>query len=223
VGYLPESPRFPAHLTAEQVLYFYGSLSGAPTKLVEANATKWLERLSLAEWRKARVAKFSKGMVERLALAQALVHDPDLIFLDEPTDGLDPMGRLEVRKICRELADDGKTIFVNSHILAEIETICDRVALMKGGSIIESGTIAEVTESRSGYELVVPASDLLSKWLSDRALSFRAVNGHYHLFAPDRSSANDLIDALRENRFEIEGLSMQRRSLESVFIERISS
>jgi ABC-2 type transport system ATP-binding protein len=223
VGYLPESPRFPAHLTAEQVLYFYGSLSGAPMKLVEENATKWLERLNLAAWRKARVAKFSKGMVERLALAQALVHDPDLIFLDEPTDGLDPMGRLEVRKICRELADAGKTIFVNSHILAEIEMICDRVALMKGGAIIQSGTVSEVTESQSGYELIVPASDLLSKWLSDRSLPFQAVNGHYHLFAPDRSSANGLIDALRENRFEIEGLSMKRRSLESVFIERLSS
>src|SRR5437867_763804 len=119
VGYLPENPRFPAHLTAWQVLQLYGSLSGATTRKVRENAAKWLERLDLAQWRDMRVSKFSKGMNERLAFAQALVHDPDFIFLDEPTDGLDPLGRREVRAICRELADQGKTLFINSHILAE--------------------------------------------------------------------------------------------------------
>src|SRR5207253_4525875 len=107
VGYLPENPRFPAHLTAWQVLRLYGSLSGAEMKRVNQNAWKWLERLDLAQWRDVRVSSFSKGMNERLALAQALVHDPQLIFLDEPTDGLDPVGRREVRAICRELANDG--------------------------------------------------------------------------------------------------------------------
>jgi len=120
VGYLPENPRFPTHLTAWQVLRLYGSLSGADMKRIRENGSKWLERLDLARWRDVRVSSFSKGMNERLALAQALVHDPDLIFLDEPTDGLDPVGRREVRAICRELANQGKTIFINSHILAEI-------------------------------------------------------------------------------------------------------
>src|SRR6185295_11703608 len=143
VGYLPENPRFPTHLTAWQVLRLYGSLSGAHPKRIRENASMWLERLDLTKWRNVRVSKFSKGMNERLAFAQALVHDPDFIFLDEPTDGLDPIGRKEVRSICRELADAGKTIFINSHILAEIELICDRVALMKSGRIIEQGTIAE--------------------------------------------------------------------------------
>ena len=191
--------------------------------LVERNSKIWLERLDLGKWERSLVAKFSKGMNERLALAQALIHDPDFIFLDEPTDGLDPLGRKEVRSICRELADAGKTIFINSHILAEIEMICDRVALMKNGRIIESGTVAEITATRRGYEVVVPASEHLSGWLADKALTFRAVNGHYHVQAEDRSSANALIDSLRENQFEIEGLSVNKRSLESVFIERVSS
>src|SRR5207247_2732285 len=143
VGYLPENPRFPLHLTAWQVLRLYGSLSGADMTAVERNASRWLERLDLARWSDVRVSKFSKGMNERLAFAQALVHDPELIFLDEPTDGLDPLARMEVRNICRELADQGKTIFINSHILAEIELICDRIALMKSGQIIEQGTISE--------------------------------------------------------------------------------
>ena len=178
VGYLPENPRFPTHLTARQVLMLYGSLSGADMAVVRRNAAKWLERLDLAQWARTPVAKFSKGMNERLAFAQALVHDPDFIFLDEPTDGLDPLGRREVRAICRELADEGKTIFINSHILAEIELICDRVALMNSGQLIEQGTIAELTASRGGYELVVPGADGLGEWLREKTLTFAAVDVH---------------------------------------------
>jgi ABC-2 type transport system ATP-binding protein len=222
VGYLPENPRFPSHLTAWQVLRLYGSMSGASKKTVTANGVKWLERLDLGHWRDMRVAKFSKGMSERLALAQALVHDPDLIFLDEPTDGLDPVGRLEVRNICRELANAGKTVFINSHILAEIELICDRVAVMKSGHIVEQGTIAELTSTRGEYELVVGVVPGLGDWLGERALPFAAVNGHLHIHVPDRPSANALIDSLRGRNIEIESLIAKKRSLESVFIERMS-
>lgn len=223
VGYLPENPRFPSHLTAWQVLRLYGSLSGAGMRTVQANAAKWLDRLDLKEWRDVRVSKFSKGMNERLAFAQALVHDPDFIFLDEPTDGLDPLGRREVRNICRELADAGKTIFINSHILAEIELICNRIALMKSGEIIEHGTISELTATSGEYELVVPVADELANWLREKSLTFAAVDGHFHVQAPDRASANSLIDALRQKNIEIEALTVKRRTLESVFIERISN
>ena len=222
IGYLPENPRFPNHLTAWQVLRFYGSLSGVDMKRVNANAAKWLERLDLMQWRDVRVSGFSKGMNERLALAQALIHDPELIFLDEPTDGLDPVGRKEVRAICRELAGQGKTIFINSHILAEIELICDRIALMKSGEIIEQGTIAELTSSQSGYELVVGVSDELRNWLEEKTLAFTAVDGHLRIHAPDRASANSLIDALRAKNIEVEGLAPKRRTLESVFIEKVT-
>ena len=221
VGYLPENPRFPTHLTAWQVLRLYGSLSGADISHVDENAAKWLDRLDLGGWRDVRVSKFSKGMNERLALAQALVHDPDFIFLDEPTDGLDPLGRREVRAICRELADQGKTIFINSHILAEIELICDRIALMKSGEIVEQGTIVELTSNQSGYELVVGVSNDLRNWLHEKMLSFTAVDGHLHIHVPDRTSANALIDALRAKSIEVESLIPRRRTLESVFIERV--
>ena len=222
IGYLPENPRFPSHLTAWQVLRLYGSLSGADNTTVRQNGSKWLERLQLASWRDIRVSQFSKGMNERLAFAQALIHDPDFIFLDEPTDGLDPMGRMEVRSICRELADAGKTIFINSHILAEIELICDRIALMKSGRIIERGAIADLTASRGEYELVVGVAEGLSDWLREKTLAFTAVDGHFHVHVPDRASANALIDALRGKNVEIESLSSKKRTLESVFIERMS-
>jgi ABC-2 type transport system ATP-binding protein len=222
VGYLPENPRFPVHLTARQVLALYGSLSGADTKRVRANSEKWLSRLGLSEWATTRVSKFTKGMNERLAFAQALVHDPDFIFLDEPTDGLDPLGRAEVRNICRELAAGGKTIFINSHILAEIELICDRIALMKSGRIIEQGTIAELTASRGAYEIIVASVEGLSSWLREHSLTYVAVDGHFNVQATDRSSANALIDALRSKGVEIESVSAKRRTLETVFLEKVS-
>ena len=222
VGYLPENPRFPVHLTARQVLSLYGSLSGADMKRIRANSEKWLERLGLTQWATTRVSKFSKGMNERLAFAQALVHDPDFIFLDEPTDGLDPLGRAEVRNICRELAAAGKTIFINSHILAEIELICDRIALMKSGRIIEQGTVAELTTSRGGYEVIVASTEGLSAWLTEHRLTYAAVDGHFQVHATDRSSANALIDALRQRGVEIESVNAKRRTLETVFLERVS-
>ena len=222
VGYLPENPRFPVHLTAKQVLRLYGSLSGADMKVIRANSEKWLERLDMSKWATTRVSKFSKGMNERLAFAQALVHDPDFIFLDEPTDGLDPLGRMEVRSICRELAAAGKTIFINSHILAEIELICDRIALMKSGRLIEQGTIAELTASRGEYEVIVAAAEGLKAWFAEHRLQYAAVDGHFHVHVPDRSSANSVIDALRQKGLEIESVSARRRTLESVFIEKVS-
>ena len=222
VGYLPENPRFPVHLTARQVLALYGSLSGADMKRLRANSEKWLERLGLTQWATTRVSKFSKGMNERLAFAQAVVHDPDFIFLDEPTDGLDPLGRAEVRNICRELAAAGKTIFINSHILAEIELICDRIALMKSGRIIEQGTIAELTTSRGDYEVIVASMEGLSSWFTEHRLTFVAVDGHFHVQAADRSSANALIDALRQKGVEIESVNAKRRTLETVFLEKVS-
>src|SRR5215831_3214522 len=194
VGYLPENPRFPTHLSAIQVLRLYGSLSGAPENRLTQNAMKWLERLELAQWCDMRVSKFSKGMNERLAFAQALVHEPELIFLDEPTDGLDPLGRREVRQICRELADAGKTVFINSHILAEIELICDRIALMKAGQILEQGTVAELTSSQGAYEVVVRAIEGLEQWMQERGLTFSAADGHLLAQMQDRASANALID-----------------------------
>ncbi len=222
IGYLPENPRFPAHLSALQVLCLYGSLSGADTKRVRHNSMKWLERLGLMEWRDMRVSKFSKGMNERLGFAQALVHEPDFIFLDEPTDGLDPLGRREVRQICRELADAGKTVFINSHILAEIELICDRIALMKAGEVIEQGTIVELTSAHGAYEVLVPAVEGLGQWMQEKGITFSSADRQLRLQARDRASANALIDALRQKNVEIESVNAKRRTLESVFIDRIS-
>ena len=221
VGYLPENPRFPAHLTAWNVLRLYGSMSGRDMNYIREKGPEWLERVGLSGWERVRVAKFSKGMVERLAFAQAVIHDPDLIFLDEPTDGLDPLGRMEMRKICRELAAAGKTIFINSHILAEIETVCDRVALMKEGRIIDVGAVSDFTSGGEMYEVTVATRDGLGTWFDTQELPFSSNNGQLQVVLPDRNSANQLIDALRSRGVEIESVSPRRKSLESVFLERL--
>lgn len=221
VGYLPENPRFPSHLTARQILRFYGSLSGMSGERLEKAIATWLERVGLAQWGETRVGKFSKGMNERLGFAQAVLHSPDVIFLDEPTDGLDPVGRREVRSICKELAREGRTIFINSHILAEIELICDRLALMKGGRIVDSGTVQEMTRGRGEYEVLVPTGDRPAAWLAEHGVPFQAVDGHLHIHASDRAGANALIDRLRSEQFEIESVRAKRKTLEAVVIEKM--
>ena len=221
VGYLPENPRFPAHLTAKNVLRLYASMSGRDMSFIRERTPVWLERVGLSGWERTRVSKFSKGMVERLAFAQAVIHDPDLIFLDEPTDGLDPVGRMEIRKICRELADAGKTVFINSHILAEIEMVCDRVALMKGGRIIDVGTVAELTASDDSYEVTIPGGDGVAAWLSEREVPFVEDTDYIRAGLPDRRAANELVDALRSRGVQIESVTPNKKTLESVFLERV--
>ena len=222
VGYLPESPKFPAHLTARNVLRLYGCMSGRDPDFVRREGQIWLERVGLAGWEKTPVSKFSKGMVERLAFAQAVVHEPDLIFLDEPTDGLDPVGRMDIRKICRELADAGKTIFINSHILAEIETVCDTVALMKAGEIVDVGTVGKFTSGGESYEVSIPADEPLFDWLSGIGFVPTLDDGQIRVVVADRNSANQLIDTLRTRGVEIDSLIPHRRTLEQVFMERLS-
>ena len=222
IGYLPESPKFPAHLTARNVLRLYGSMSGRDPDFVRREGQIWLERVGLAGWEKTPVSKFSKGMVERLAFAQAVIHQPDLIFLDEPTDGLDPVGRMDIRKICRELADAGKTIFINSHILAEIETVCDTVALMKAGEIVDVGTVEQFTSGGESYEVSIPADEPLLDWLNGIGFVPTLDDGQIRVVVQDRNSANQLIDTLRTRGVEIDALTPHRRTLEQVFLERLS-
>ena len=222
VGYLPESPRFPAHLTANNVLRLYGNMSGRDTAYIREHGAEWLERVGLKGWERIKVSKFSKGMVERLAFAQAVIHDPDLIFLDEPTDGLDPVGRADMRKICRELARAGKTVFINSHILAEIETVCDRVALMKEGRIIDEGTVDYFISGDDSYDVAIRDGNGLAAWLDEKGLDYLVDDDIVKVQVRDRSSANSLIDALRSRGVEIESVMPRRKTLESVFLERMT-
>lgn len=149
IGYLPESLRIDRHHSATSALRYYGRLSGMSPEDIARRQEQLLPLVGLEKRARESVRRFSKGMYQRLGLAQALMHDPDLLILDEPTDGLDPVGRREVRRVIERLRDDGKTIFLNSHILQEVELVCTRVAIMAEGTLRGLGTIDELRDGRS--------------------------------------------------------------------------
>ncbi len=155
VGYLPEHHRFPEYLTAAQVLDYYASLACVPRDLRKKRAPELLELVGLRDWSKKKVKGFSKGMRQRLGIANSLMNDPDLIVLDEPTDGVDPVGRRDIRAILQHLKDQGKTIFLNSHLLSELEMVCDRVAILVQGLVSSQGTIDDLTRDSRRYEIEV--------------------------------------------------------------------
>jgi ABC-2 type transport system ATP-binding protein len=155
IGFLPENHRFPPFLTAAGALQTYGQLSGVSGMEVRLRAAALLERVGLSQWKNDRIKEFSKGMMQRLGIAQSLINDPEILFLDEPTDGVDPIGRKEIRTLLSSLKADGKTIFLNSHLLSEVELICDRVAILHQGSLIRIGTVRELTIGSGGYRIEV--------------------------------------------------------------------
>jgi ABC-2 type transport system ATP-binding protein len=155
VGYLPERPYFYEHLSAREVLHFYGQLFEMDVADRARRVEMLLERVQLTRFADVTLSKYSKGMLQRVGLCQALLHDPDLIVLDEPMSGLDPVGRALVRDLILEQREAGKTVFFSSHILSDVEAICDRVAILVGGELRESGAIQDVVRDRESLEAVL--------------------------------------------------------------------
>ena len=219
VGYLPEGHRFPGYLTAAQTLSIFGRMSGVDGTTLARRIPELLERVRLSEWTDVRVKKFSKGMTQRLGLAASLVHDPDVLLLDEPTDGVDPVGRREIRDLLREQASRGKAILLNSHLLSEIERTCGRVAVLRAGRVAAQGSIEDLTAGGSRYRLVASGvDDRLLAAFRDTGASIERVNGHFDLKTRDVDHLNALVDRLRAEGAKLEELSPVRSSLEDVFV-----
>jgi len=159
VGYLPEHHRFPDYLTGAQVLDFFGALSGVPRAKRKKRVPELLELVDMTRWAKVKVKGYSKGMRQRVGVAQALMNDPELVLLDEPTDGVDPPGRRDIRTVLQRVRAQGTTVFINSHILPELEMVCDRVALLRQGEVGFQGTIDELTHGQRRYDLRVEAPE----------------------------------------------------------------
>jgi ABC-2 type transport system ATP-binding protein len=153
VGFLPEQFRFPSWLSAADFLDVHGRLYGLPAAERRARIPRLLERVGLADRARSKLGEFSKGMMQRVGLAQALLNDPALVFLDEPTSGLDPLGRREVRDLIHDLRAAGVTVFLNSHFLSEVEVTCDRVAIVKRGRVVRIGTLAALTRQTAEVEI----------------------------------------------------------------------
>lgn len=219
VGYLPENHRFPTYLTGYGMLDFYGALSGVEARQRKRRIPEFLELVGLKDWADVRIRKYSKGMLQRLGLAQALLHDPRLLILDEPTDGVDPVGRREIRRVLDGLKEKGVTVFINSHLLSEVESFCEYVAILRGGQLAVEGKISNLLAGR-GYR--VTASDV-----PEEALGEIRQSGASILPAPDgitiqvttREQANNVIDKIRAAGGEIESVAPSAGSLEDLFMQ----
>jgi ABC-2 type transport system ATP-binding protein len=228
VGYLPESHRFPGFLTAEQTLQVYGRLADVPSPPRTDRISNLLVQVGLDDRRDTKVKTFSKGMLQRLGIAQALLNDPDLLFLDEPTSGVDPVGRRDIRDLVLDLRDQGTTVFLNSHLLSEVEKVCSRIAILRDGAVVRTGTIEELTAVERVYDLVsTPIPEALHDELpvrpaSDDVSSDPALR-QYRVRAEDRSTLNALLDRLRAADVEVESLMPLRRSLEDYFIDVVDT
>ncbi|MEL6328738.1 MAG: ABC transporter ATP-binding protein [Planctomycetota bacterium] len=153
VGYLPEHHRFPSYLTGRQLVDYSGSLAGIGRGERRRRTESLLEMVGMKDWATTRLRQYSKGMKQRVGLAQALVNDPAIVLLDEPTDGVDPVGRREIRDICARLRDEGRTVFINSHLLSELEMVCDRLAILVKGEVDRQGTLDELVAGQIRYDI----------------------------------------------------------------------
>ncbi|MBW3661205.1 MAG: ABC transporter ATP-binding protein [Gemmatimonadetes bacterium] len=227
VGFLPEDHRFPDFLTGRQTLRLYARMAGLAADERDARAVELLARVRLTEAADRKVRTYSKGMMQRLGLAQAMMNRPRLLVLDEPADGVDPVGRREIRDVLVELRDEGATLFLNSHLLSEIERVCTRVAILKEGRLVRHGTVEELTTEERVWRLratPVPesAATELGESLRPGDGDEPAGLGRYRLLATDRAELNRHLDVLRAAGVEIESVEPLRTSLEDFFVDVVS-
>lgn len=223
VGYLPEDHRLPDHHTAESALAFYGRLSGLPRAEASRRGAEWLERLGLAEARARPIRGFSKGMRQRLGLAQALLHGPRLLLLDEPTDGVDPVGRALIRDVLLERARAGVTILINSHLLGEVERIAGRAVILARGRIVREGSISALTRGDRVYRLstALPLLEEAAGELRAVATEISGADCDWR-FAIARDEDLDRVVALVSARgLGLRSLVPERSSLESVYLDAV--
>lgn len=227
VGYLPENLRIANHHTALTAMEYYGKLSGLSSREIKSERFRLLELVGLADRSRESVKRFSKGMLQRLGLAQALLHGPELLILDEPTDGLDPVGRSQVRNVLTRLKAEGTTVFLNSHILQEVELICDRVAILDRGLVKAMGNVQDLSAQQTkGVELEIVAAaseDAVRAALGQPDIASCEANrdGTHRLVLQlvDQAAVDECIDALRSSGISIVGLSRRRVTLEDAFLK----
>ena len=219
IGYLPENAYFYDYLTAQEFLEFAAGLFQLSPSVRQKRINELLDLVGLARStaRKKQLRKYSKGMLQRVGMAQALINDPEVVFLDEPMSGLDPIGRYQVREIILSLKQQGKTIFFNSHVLADVEQICDRIALLAGGNLICVGSLDEILGTANTYRVIVKGgnAEALHPWLDD--LTFNNHCWHGQL----KGNAQEFIATLSKIEAQLISLSLARISLEDFFLQQL--
>ena len=222
IGYLPENPYFYDYLTAREFLNYCAQLFGQDKAMRRRRTEEILARVNLEKksWDR-QLRKFSKGMLQRVGLAQALVNDPEIVFLDEPMSGLDPVGRREVRDLIASLRTQGKTVFMCSHILSDIEVLCDNVAILKGGRLAHAGSLDELRARESALiEVIVSGADAatINQQLGSTAKVTTTASG-LRIEVADEQEVDAVIAALRKAKGKLVSVQPVRQSLEELFLE----
>jgi len=220
IGFLPEQPYFYDYLTAHELLDYYGQLSGVPGKDRGRRVDEVLARVGLLDIKGLQLRKFSKGMLQRVGIAQAILHDPKLVFFDEPMSGLDPLGRREVRDLMEQLKHEGKTVFFSTHILSDAEALCDRVAILHQGELRGVGAIEDLTSSVQGKIEMIWQGNLVPA--SMKALGAEChVSGDRVRGVLNENQQDAAIDALRRERIRLIAITPLRTSLEAYYVEKL--
>ncbi len=223
IGFLPDGPYFYDHLNADELLQFYGGLFGLSGAVLQKRIDELLELVDMAgPERERRIGEYSKGMIQRIGVAQALVNDPDLVLLDEPTSGLDPLGALQMREIMVRLRDRGKTVFLCSHLLSEVERICDNVTILSDGRTVRQGALQDLLEAAEGYRVVARGvGSEAEKAIREMADSVDTGDGLLEADVSDQDAAISIAQKIANSGAEVVSVSKSRRTLEDIFIETI--
>jgi ABC-2 type transport system ATP-binding protein len=222
LGFLPENPRFPEHLTGAGLLRFSGRLNGLAGNVIEERLKPILDLVGMDRWKDTKVRKYSKGMTQRIGLAQALIVDPEIVFLDEPTDGVDPVGKVEIREVLMRVRDQGKTVFLNSHLLSEVEAIADRVAILSRGKLIRIGTVDQLTVRENQYEITADIGNERFEIPEPMGKLVAITSKSMTIALTKAEDINHIIDELRLRRIGIREVKPIRRTLEQSFFEAVN-
>jgi ABC-2 type transport system ATP-binding protein len=227
IGYLPENPYFYDHLTAEELLEYFASLFGYAAAERRQRASRLLDEVGIGAERRLQLRKFSKGMLQRVGIAQALINDPEVVFFDEPMSGLDPLGRREIRQLILRLRDRGCTVFFSSHVLSDAEALCSRVAIVAKGRLVASGALTEILAFQvHGWELVmsqVPKAALECALKDGRVLKALPLGpDRYALDLPLGTPPERLLGDLTSAGAQLVSLNPLRETLEDFFVRQVA-
>jgi ABC-2 type transport system ATP-binding protein len=226
IGFLPESPYFYDYLTAEEFLAFYGHMAGLDRLQLARRVTDLLELVGLTEARARQLRKFSKGMLQRVGLAQALIHDPELVILDEPMSGLDPVGRKQIRDLILGLRDQGKTVFFSTHIIPDVEVMCDRVGIVVKGRLLAAGRVDELVSHAATRSIEIVCEGLL---VEETPAVTRVASRVYQrgrqglILLEDPQKLEEVLAAIRAGGGRLLSVTPQKGSLEELFFQQAGS
>ncbi|HIN12449.1 MAG TPA: ABC transporter ATP-binding protein [Acidobacteria bacterium] len=221
LGYLPELPYFYDNLTAEELLVYFGGLFGLSAADARSRSATLLDRVGLGAARRRQLRKYSKGMLQRVGIAQALVNDPEVVFLDEPMSGLDPVGRRDTRDLIRELRDEGRTVFFSSHILSDAEALCSRVAILVQGRLVASGRLADLAFEILGWELIVTGTDEGALSALGLDVVTTVGDGRFVIDLPVDRPPDQLLPELGRRGLRVVSLTPRHESLEEYFMRLV--